>query len=122
LSRRVTSTWWNAFENCTVFKIPVIPGHSLVDKISYVIDVRERALDIPPKAITRTMYPKCRAICSFGSDPEKAAYGALNPLHSVTQHAQSAASAIGEMELDEIARASSTQCTSSRYFARSFEP
>jgi regulator of protease activity HflC (stomatin/prohibitin superfamily) len=36
-------------------------------------------------------------------DPEKAAYGALNPLYSVTQHAQSAMrSAIGEMELDEI--------------------
>jgi regulator of protease activity HflC (stomatin/prohibitin superfamily) len=36
-------------------------------------------------------------------DPTKAAYGALNPLYSVTQHAQSAMrSAIGEMELDEI--------------------
>lgn len=36
-------------------------------------------------------------------DAEKAAYGALNPLYSVTQHSQSAMrSAIGEMELDEI--------------------
>jgi regulator of protease activity HflC (stomatin/prohibitin superfamily) len=36
-------------------------------------------------------------------DAKKAAYGALNPLYSVTQHAQSAMrSAIGEMELDEI--------------------
>lgn len=36
-------------------------------------------------------------------DATKAAYGALNPLYSVTQHAQSAMrSAIGEMELDEI--------------------
>jgi regulator of protease activity HflC (stomatin/prohibitin superfamily) len=36
-------------------------------------------------------------------DARKAAYGALNPLYSVTQHAQSAMrSAIGEMELDEI--------------------
>lgn len=36
-------------------------------------------------------------------DPEKAAYGARNPLYAVMTHAQSAMrSAIGEMELDEI--------------------
>jgi regulator of protease activity HflC (stomatin/prohibitin superfamily) len=36
-------------------------------------------------------------------DPQKAAYGARNPLYAVMQHAQSAMrSAIGEMELDEI--------------------
>ena len=36
-------------------------------------------------------------------DPEKACYGAFNPLFAVMQHAQSAMrSAIGEMELDEI--------------------
>mmetsp|Transcript_31983 Transcript_31983/g.73506 ORF Transcript_31983/g.73506 Transcript_31983/m.73506 type:complete len:381 (-) Transcript_31983:2398-3540(-) len=78
----------------------------LVDTISYVIDVRERALDIPPQsAITRDNV----AVEVSGNlfvqfvDPQKAAYGALNPLYSVTQHAQSAMrSAIGEMELDEI--------------------
>lgn len=78
----------------------------VVDTISYVIDVRERAIDIPPQsAITRDNV----AVEVSGNlfvqfvDPEKAAYGALNPLYSITQHAQSAMrSAIGEMELDEI--------------------
>jgi regulator of protease activity HflC (stomatin/prohibitin superfamily) len=78
----------------------------VVDKISYVIDVRERALDIPPQAaITRdnvSVEVSGNLFIRF-QDPEKAAYGALNPLYSVTQHAQSAMrSAIGEMELDEI--------------------
>jgi regulator of protease activity HflC (stomatin/prohibitin superfamily) len=78
----------------------------MVDKISYVIDVRERALDIPPQAaITRdnvSVEVSGNLFIRF-QDPEKAAYGALNPLYSVTQHAQSAMrSAIGEMELDEI--------------------
>ena len=78
----------------------------LVDNISYVIDVRERALDIAPQsAITRDNVSVEVAGNLFVRflDPEKAAYGALNPLYSVTQHAQSAMrSAIGEMELDEI--------------------
>ena len=78
----------------------------LVDTISYVIDIRERALDIAPQAaITRDNVSVEVAGNLFVRflDPEKAAYGALNPLYSVTQHAQSAMrSAIGEMELDEI--------------------
>lgn len=59
-----------------------------VDSISYVIDIRERAMDIPPQAaITRdnvsvevsgNLFVKFR-------DAEAAAYGALNPLYSVTQ-------------------------------------
>jgi len=78
----------------------------LVDKIAYVIDVRERAIDIEPQAaITRdnvSVEVSGNLFVKF-QDPEKAAYGALNPLYSVTQHAQSAMrSAIGEMELDEI--------------------
>lgn len=77
-----------------------------VDQISYVIDVRERALDIPPQsAITRDNVSVDVAGNLFVRfvDPEKAAYGAYNPLYSVVQHAQSAMrSAIGEMELDEI--------------------
>jgi len=77
-----------------------------VDTISYVIDVRERAMDIPPQAaITRdnvSVEVSGNLFVRF-MDAEKAAYGALNPLYSVTQHAQSAMrSAIGEMELDEI--------------------
>ena len=60
----------------------------LVDTISYVVDVRELAIDIPPQsAITRDNV----AVEVSGNlfiqfvDPEKAAYGALNPLYSVTQ-------------------------------------
>ena len=104
-----------------------------VDTVSYVIDVRERAMDIPPQAaITvsrdgssgflppRSFFPQKHRFYLLEQrdnvsvevsgnlfvrfmDPRKAAYGALNPLYSVTQHAQSAMrSAIGEMELDEI--------------------
>jgi regulator of protease activity HflC (stomatin/prohibitin superfamily) len=60
----------------------------MVDTISYVVDVRERAIDIPPQsAITRDNV----AVEVSGNlfiqfvDPEKAAYGALNPVYSVTQ-------------------------------------
>jgi len=78
----------------------------LVDQIAYVVDIRERAIDIEPQAaITRdnvSVEVSGNLFVKF-QDPEKAAYGALNPLYSVTQHAQSAMrSAIGEMELDEI--------------------
>jgi len=82
------------------FAIPII------DTISYVVDMRERALDIASvSAITRDNVSVDVAGNLFVrfEDPERAAYGALNPLYSVTQHAQSAMrSAIGEMELDEI--------------------
>uniref|UniRef100_A0A7S0G971 Band 7 domain-containing protein n=1 Tax=Proboscia inermis TaxID=420281 RepID=A0A7S0G971_9STRA len=76
------------------------------DQISYVIDVRERAIDIQPQAaITKdnvSVQVSGNVYVQF-VDPEKAAYGANNPLYAVTQHAQSAMrSAIGEMELDEI--------------------
>lgn len=78
----------------------------LIDRIAYVVDVRERALDIVPQAaITRdnvSVEVSGNLFLRF-LDPQKAAYGAFNPLYSVTQHAQSAMrSAIGEMELDEI--------------------
>lgn len=60
----------------------------MVDTISYVVDVRERAIDIPPQsAITRDNV----AVEVSGNlfvqfvDPQKAAYGALDPLYSVTQ-------------------------------------
>lgn len=78
----------------------------LVDNISYVVDVRERAMEIPGQsAITRdnvSVEVSGNLFVRF-MDATKAAYGAENPLYSVTQHAQSAMrSAIGEMELDEI--------------------
>lgn len=59
-----------------------------VDQIAYVIDVRERAMDIPPQAaITRdnvSVEVSGNLFVKF-QDPRAAAYGALNPLYSVTQ-------------------------------------
>ena len=77
-----------------------------IDNIAYVIDTRERAIDIlPQSAITRdnvSVEVSGNLFVQF-VNAEKAAYGARNPLYSVVQHAQSAMrSAIGEMELDEI--------------------
>lgn len=60
----------------------------MVDKISYVIDIRERAIDIPPQsAITRdnvSVEVSGNLFVQF-VNPERAAYGAFNPLYSVTQ-------------------------------------
>lgn len=62
-----------------------IPG---VDQIAYIIDVRERAMDIPPQAaITRdnvSVEVSGNLFVKF-QDPQAAAYGASNPLYSVTQ-------------------------------------
>jgi hypothetical protein len=57
-----------------------------LDSIAYVIDIRERALDIVPQsAITRDNVSVEVSGNLFVSvvDPEKAAYGARNPLYSV---------------------------------------
>lgn len=82
------------------FAIPII------DRIAYIIDTRERAIDIPPQsAITRdnvSVEVSGNLFVQF-TDTERAAYGARNPLYSVVSHSQSAMrSAIGEMELDEM--------------------
>lgn len=59
-----------------------------VDQIAYVVDIRERAMDIPPQsAITRdnvSVEVSGNLFVKF-QDPVAAAYGALNPLYSVTQ-------------------------------------
>ena len=59
-----------------------------MDQVAYVIDLRERAIDIEPQAaITRdnvSVEVSGNLFVKF-QDPEKAAYGALNPLYSVTQ-------------------------------------
>jgi hypothetical protein len=60
----------------------------LVDQIAYIIDIRERAMDIPPQAaITRdnvSVEVSGNLFVKF-QDPQAAAYGAFNPLYSVTQ-------------------------------------
>ena len=58
----------------------------ILDSIAYVIDIRERALDIVPQsAITRDNVSVEVSGNLFVSvvDPEKAAYGSRNPLYSV---------------------------------------
>lgn len=77
-----------------------------IDDVAYVIDVREQAIDIPPQStITRdnvSVDVSGNLFVAF-VDPERAAYGATNPIYAAVQHAQSAMrSVIGEMELDEI--------------------
>lgn len=104
------STWqWPVTKSNTIFNI-VPQGHKyvierfgklhsvedsgwflaipFVDQIAYVIDIRERAMDIPPQsAITRdnvSVEVSGNLFIKF-QDPVAAAYGALNPLYSVTQ-------------------------------------
>jgi hypothetical protein len=92
----------------------------VVDKISYVIDVRERALDIPPKLPLRDNVSEVSGNLFIRfQDPEKAAYGALNPL--LFRHAARAighAIGDGEMELDEILHGRARLLTSLRVFCK----
>lgn len=72
----------------------------ILDRISYVIDMREKALSISPQScitkdnvhvqVSGTLY--CQYV-----DAAKAAYGSKNPVYAVKQHAQSSMrAAIGE--------------------------
>jgi len=81
----------------------------LIDEIRFVVDMREKALNIPPQsAITKDnvhVHVSGNLYCQFTS-AEKAAYGSVNPVYAVKQHAQSSMrAAIGELELDEILHA-----------------
>ena len=81
----------------------------LIDNIRFVIDMREKALQISPQsAITKDnvhVHVSGNLYCQF-TDAEKAAYGSKNPIYAVKQHAQSSMrAAIGELELDEILHA-----------------
>ena len=85
------------------FAIPVL------DKIRFVIDMREKALHIQPQsAITKDnvhVQVSGDLYCQF-VDAELAAYGSQNPIYAVKQHAQSSMrAAIGELELDQILHA-----------------
>ncbi len=80
-----------------------------VDQIRFVVDMREKALNITPQsAITKDnvhVHVSGNLYCQF-VDAEKAAYDSKNPIYAVKQHAQSSMrAAIGELELDEILHA-----------------
>lgn len=81
------------------FRVPFL------DKIRYVVDVRERSLQIHPQhAITKdnVSVELDGVIMVQVLDPEKACYAVQNPYVSVVQHAQSAMrSAIGRRTLDD---------------------
>ena len=81
----------------------------IIDRITFVVDMREKALSIPPQScITKDnvqVQVSGNLYCQF-NDASKAAYGSKNPIHAVKQHAQSSMrAAIGELELDEILHA-----------------
>lgn len=81
----------------------------LVDQITFVVDMREKALSIAPQSCITKDNVKLEVsgnlYCQF-NDAQKAAYGSKNPIHAVKQHAQSSMrAAIGELELDEILHA-----------------
>lgn len=81
----------------------------MIDQIRFVVDMREKALNIPPQsAITKDnvhVHVSGNLYCQF-VDAEKAAYGSKNPIYAVKQHAQSSMrAAIGELELDDILHA-----------------
>ena len=74
----------------------------ILDRISYVVDMREKALSISPQScitkdnvhvqVSGTLY--CQYV-----DAAKAAYGSKNPVYAVKQHAQSSMrAAIGEKD------------------------
>lgn len=81
----------------------------VLDKISYVVDIREKAIEVMPQpAITKdnvSLDVSGNVFVRF-TDAYNAAYGSINPLYAVMQSAQSAMrSSIGALELDEILHA-----------------
>ena len=74
-----------------------------IDKISYIIDMREKAISIfPQSCITKDnvhVEVSGALYCQF-TDATKAAYGSKNPIYAMKQHAQSSMrAAIGNMIL-----------------------
>lgn len=77
-----------------------------IDKISFVVDMRERTLGYPPQlAITKdnvSVHVSAVVFLQF-TDAKKACYGAANPLIAVMELAKSAMrSVVGELELDQL--------------------
>ena len=100
----------------------------VVDRIRYIVDMREKAIEIAPQAaITKdnvSVDVSGNVYVKF-VDAHKAAYGSFNPLYAVYQHAQaSMRAAIGNMDLDEILHARSQinaeVCTSLQQAAESW--
>jgi regulator of protease activity HflC (stomatin/prohibitin superfamily) len=77
-----------------------------IDEIKYVIPLKEQALRIEPlHAITADNVSVSVAGNLYAEfvNPERAAYGSVNPLYAAVTHAQSVMrNSVGEMELDEI--------------------
>lgn len=82
------------------FSIPI------VDRIAFMVDMRERNIRYPPQAaITKDNVSVDVSAVLFVQfeDAAKACYGASNPLTSVVELAKSAMrTSVGEMELDEL--------------------
>jgi len=78
----------------------------LVDRIAYVVDMREKAIEIfPQPAVSKdnVSIEMSGVVYVQFVDAERAAYGHYEPLFAVMQHAQSAMrAAVGDMELDHL--------------------
>jgi regulator of protease activity HflC (stomatin/prohibitin superfamily) len=85
------------------FAIPI------VDRLAYVVDMREKAIAIAPQpAITKdnVSVDVSGNVYTRFTDPYNAAYGSFDPLYAVYQHAQaSMRAAIGKLDLDDILHA-----------------
>lgn len=81
----------------------------VIDRLAYVIDMREKAIAIEPQpAITKdnVSVDVSGNVYTRFIDPYNAAYGSFDPLYATYQHAQaSMRAAIGKLDLDDILHA-----------------